>query len=116
MLVAVLAVIIGLAIGITLKVAPQINTINNKSMTHYSEQQLQIVQETAQSELTKRGLIGEVATLGYGHQEIDLGFWQKANPEVVSIVQSIIAEKTPGVPLVVVENVKVVTQSRSASY
>ncbi len=53
----------------------------------------------------------KVSDLGYGEQGIVLGFWGKADPQIVSIVQSTIDEKAPGLSLEIVEDVNVITQT-----
>jgi hypothetical protein len=106
----IVLVLIGLTISLMLTVL-LVRSSGNKSTARYSEQEVAAVQQTAQAELIKRGLMDKVSDLGYGEQGIVLGFWGKADPQIVSIVQSTIDEKAPGLSLEIVEDVNVITQT-----
>lgn len=108
----VVLVLIGLTVSLTLT-ALLVRSTANKSTTRCSEQEEATVQQTAQAELIKRGLMDKVSDLGYGEQGIVLGFWGKADPQIVSISQSVINGKAPGLPLKIVEDVNVITETRS---
>ena len=71
---------------------------------------LQQVVDDACKELDRRGLLDKVAILAYNDVTIELGFYGKADPEVVEIVKAVIERRAPGTPLGVVENVTVETQ------
>ncbi|MBI2938388.1 MAG: hypothetical protein HYY22_09290 [Thaumarchaeota archaeon] len=79
---------------------------------------LQGVVDEAVHELQRRCLWDKVAELTYGllnnetrinatikHRGINLGFWNKTDPEVVKIVQSVIDKRAPGTPLDISENI-----------
>jgi len=71
---------------------------------------LQVVVDDACKELEHKGLLDKVAILAYDDQAIELGFYGKADPEVVEIVKAVIDRRALGTPLKVVENVTVETQ------
>lgn len=69
---------------------------------------LQEVVDDACRELDRKGLLDKVAILAYNDVTIELGFYGKADSDVVEIVKAVIERRAPGTPLGVVENVTVI--------
>jgi len=61
--------------------------------------------EITQELFDERQLYSQVSATGYSEKEIYLSFYDKADPEIVSLVQSLIDSRVPGIRLVVKENV-----------
>jgi len=79
------------------------------SMHTYSRKSLPAVVDDACEELDRKGLLDKVAILAYNDVTIELGFYGKADPEVVEIVKAVIDRWAPlGTPLEIVENVTVI--------
>ena len=78
------------------------------SMHMYPRKALPAVIDDALKELENKGLYDKVAILAYDDQKIQLGFYGKADPEVVEIVKAVIERRALGTPLGVVENVTVI--------
>jgi len=98
----------------TIKVGDQATTLTVSPKLFvgaYSQEVLQAVIDEAAEELKHKDLINKVVILAYKDQEIELGFYGKIDSEVVEIVKAIIERRAPGVPLEVVENVTVITDS-----
>ena len=105
------AVLIALAIAVPLVLMNK-DTSQNGEPVNYSMEVKQAVIDEAMSIIEPLGYWPEiVAALGFGADHIVLGFYGEAVPEVVGIVQSVIDDKTPGLPLEIVETITVVTVS-----
>ena len=84
----------------------------NGEPVQYPMEVREAVVEEAVAILETRGFWPDiVAGLGYGADSFNLLFYGKADPEVVEIVQSVIDDKAPGLPLKTIENVTIITQT-----
>lgn len=83
----------------------------NKEPTQYSMETKQAVVDGAMARLQAGGLAPQIAGLTYGADDIELLFYGKADQEAVGIVKSVIDELAPCLPLKIVENVTVETQT-----
>ncbi len=61
-------------------------------------------EEITQELFNKRQLYDNISATGYSEKEVILSFYDKADPEIVSLVRSLIDSRVPGVRLVVKEN------------
>ena len=82
-------------------------------LKQYPQQVMQAVVDEAISELMAKGLMDKVAELAYSNHNIQLGFYSKADSQIVEIVKAVIDRIEPSIPLNIVENVTVITQTSS---
>ena len=107
--------------AVVLAVVLPLTLINNEPSQNgepvqYPMEVKQAVIDEAIGIIQSRGFWPEiVAGLGFGVDNIDLLFYGEAVPEVVEIVQSVIDDKAPGLPLKIVENVTIETQTSLSS-
>jgi hypothetical protein len=113
-LILVLTLFLAGALGITFIAAPWkgvwVNMKDKRPHT-YSQEVLQEVIDEAAKDLEHKGLLDKVAILAIGDQQIELGFYDKVDLQIVEIVKAVIDRRAPGTPLEVVENVTTITQS-----
>jgi len=107
------SVIVAIALAIAIPLVLMNNeTPQNGEPVQYPMEVREAVVEEAVAILETRGFWPDiVAGLGYGADSFTLAFYGKADPEVVEIVQSVIDDRAPGLPLEIVENVTIITQT-----
>jgi len=84
--------------------------MDNKSIQYSSEIKQAVIDE-ATSRLQAGGMLSQVAALTYGTDDIELIFIGKRSEAAVGVVQSVIAELAPGLPLKIIEYAIVITQT-----
>jgi len=78
----------------------------NTDREEYPLEVMRVVYEDIMTELfDKRSLYDKISMTGYSSGWISISFYEKADPEVINLVKSIINTKVPGAQLIVEENV-----------
>jgi hypothetical protein len=81
-------------------------SISMPPIREYPLEVMRAVYEKITTELfDRRSLYDKISMTGYSSGWISLSFYEKADPEIVELVKSIINEKVPGAQLIVEENV-----------
>ena len=93
---------------------------NTGPLSLYSQMLMESVFHVAIARLQSAGFITDytglrpdpeiIAGFGYGIYGIDLWFYDKTEPEAVTIVRAAIDELAPGLPLIVKENITIVEE------